>query len=322
MIRIRAYKPGDAIGICDLLSRYTKYKRDEAFWLWINRVWPDAPSIVAVAEEENEIVGHYAILPQELSINQKRVMGGLGVHAFVAPPFRNKVPIFAISKHCYKLAQKAGLKLVWGFPNKNYRLIQEKVEKWRCVHQFRAWQRTLGTVPVSEYSLEQICLSDARQQIQLNNFLETLPDNSRSGISATLISWLHRYHAHPQETYQFHFLKKRETLHGAVVSKIYTDPETTCKVGHIVEFRLSDNEHSFGLLAATELMFHKSGINQLVLWPVNPDFQAVLGEAGYLPEGFETFFGVKLLDTTFHDEFDQLTNICHWNLNMGMSDVF
>ena len=125
-INIRPYSRGDAKQIFGLFQKYTKYKRDASFWTWMNRILSD--SIVVVAEEEGNIIGHYAILPRTCVLNNGlELKAGLGVHAFVAPDRRNEISIFSISSLAYKLAKEKGIDFVYGFPNQNYRLIQEKI---------------------------------------------------------------------------------------------------------------------------------------------------------------------------------------------------
>lgn len=95
-INIRAYQNGDAEKIYTLFRQYSSYKRDDAFWVWMNRLL--AHSIISVAEIKGAIVGHYAILPRLCKMrNGTFLKAGLGIHSFVEPKHRKEVSIFSIS---------------------------------------------------------------------------------------------------------------------------------------------------------------------------------------------------------------------------------
>ncbi|MDA7664098.1 GNAT family N-acetyltransferase, partial [bacterium] len=217
MIRIRPYQPRDAQQVCDLLTKHTSYQRDAAFWLWSNRVWPESRSIVTVAEEEGVVVGHYAILPLTLNVGNRKLSAGIGVHAFIAPSHRKKVPIFQISKKCYAQAKEAGLQLIWGFPNANYCLIQEKVEGWQRVELFDAWVKPVAQKDASRLKIKSIDPDDSTQLLQLNDLLDACSLGDRAGWGASLAGWLDRYHHHPQNTYQFHIAQSGAEAVAALV---------------------------------------------------------------------------------------------------------
>jgi len=324
MVKIRAYKPGDARKICEMLSTYTDYERDEAFWLWINRIFPDQPAIIAVAEDGDEIVGHYAILPIMINFDGKRVLGGLGIHAFIAPPARTKVPIFAVSKYCYALAKNAGIRFVWGFPNKNYRIIQEKVEKWCCVDVFNAYEKQLPepTKFQGKGRLEEVSFSDPIAMLVVNELVEKVSALASIQTDATLQSWVRRYRMHPQVDYRLLIYKEQEEVLGVIVTKRYEDPTGGQVVGHVLEYRLVEDSTVVDLIQATENYFYGSGVRKSVLWPSNSEFRCGLDSLGYESTGFDTFFGVKLLDPEFKDDFEAFKDVRNWNLTMGMSDVF
>ena len=324
MVKIRAYQPGDAVQICNMLSRYTKYQRDEAFWLWINRILPDQSSIISVAEVDGEIVGHYAILPMELSIGSKSYKAGLGIHAFITPPARTLVPIFMVSKYCYRLAKEAGLQFIWGFPNSNYRVIQVKVEKWHCVDTFNALEKDISTVAAGPdgYALKEVDPLNPVDMLQLSELLEQSSRNASVQVEATINKWLRRYTMHPQSQYQIMLLSERDNIIGVVVTKCYQDVSNATILGHIMDYRLKETCDLEKMITATEQHFKSLGVGRAVLWPFNVELREVLTQKGYQSSGFDTFFGIKLIDRSMESEFQNLRSINNWNLTMGMSDVF
>ena len=87
-IVIRPYKFGDVQNIVTLLNR-TKYHRDTVFWVWLNRLLPEEESIIHVAENNGQIIGHYAAIPQTINYKGQKIKAALGLHAYVAEEFRN-----------------------------------------------------------------------------------------------------------------------------------------------------------------------------------------------------------------------------------------
>jgi hypothetical protein len=322
MIRIRPYQPGDAALVSELFTRNTPYLRDAAFWLWIHRVWPTENSISVVAEDNGNIVGHYAILPMPLSLGSIPVRAGLGVHAFVAPEYRGKVPIFQITKKCYGLAKDAGIQMLWGFPNANYRLIQEKVEGWRCVELFNAYEKKPRT-NTSPLELVPINPDNASDWLRLSDYLDRFQHSGKSEACEsvpTLKGWYNRYVRHPQNDYGFHLAMQGGNEVAALVTKVYENRDTGEKVGHLVDLA-SAPPHDVALIATLEAWF-STRVDQLCFWPLRESFRKALESADFQATGFSTFFGIKLLDPDLEPHMSTILDTNSWELNMGMSDVF
>ena len=137
-IKIREYTTEDRVKICSLLTRNTVYQRDPQFWCWINQCLGSMPPIIVVAEINSDVIGHYAIIPHPMMVGGKIITVGFGIHALIDSKFRKEVSIFDITTLAYKLAKERGLKLIYGFPNQEYRLIQEKIERWQKVSFFNS----------------------------------------------------------------------------------------------------------------------------------------------------------------------------------------
>ncbi len=292
-----------------------------AYWMWANRVWPEERSIVAVAEVRDQLVGHYAILPFRLQINGEFVSGGLGVNAYVAPAARDQVSIFQISKKARTLAKDAGLQVLWGFPNANYRLILEKVEGWHCVDLFKAFEKSPQEDRVSCLSLDSIDPLHPEQALYLNDFLDGCVSSALIGVSQTYTAWINRYSRHPYSEYQFHFLRDGREAVAALVTKVYQDPASGQTRGHVVDLAACDDAWNSEIIAALECYF-KASVDKLSFWPMNTHFRASLTSAGFAQDGFDTYMAVKVLDSNLECLIPELTRSEKWHLPMGMSDVF
>lgn len=319
-VTIRALEPADIARITTLFQRHSTYRRDAAFWLWINRVWPVAPSLVSVAVVDDEVVGHYAILPMDLRLaDGSGLRAGLGVHAFLSPEYRQAVNIFQISAYAYRQAQAAGLALVYGFPNAQYRLVQEKLERWRRVALFKAWTKPAMTAAVTTSA--RLMLADLRADEELQAALRLWEQADRTGEGVRPANcarwWQVRYLAHPQQPYQLHWLHTANGTPGLVVAKIF-QTEGTARA-HLVDYVLGENQTAAELLAAFEKEY-AARVTQFVHWPTDAALTKALVEADYQPDGFETYFGLRALGTAAPAP--ALLEAAAWRLMPGLSDAF
>lgn len=318
---IREYQPGDAKKIVSLLSNNTKYLRDEEYWLWSNRIWPEEDSIVVVAEEEGSVLAHYAILPLTVHIGGRKIEAGLGIHALVDPFARSKVPIFQITKRCYKIAKDRGIRLLYGFPNRNFRLIQEKVEGWKCVSHFNAYMKEISPSDSPTLSIETVTLDDALSSLRIHDLVEKTFNDSRFTVLPTYQGWIRRFGSHPQIRYGFHILGRDDTDVGVIVSRIYKDSNSGALEGQIVEMAVPQDLDRREIISAFE-NYCSTFAKSVCLWPIETEFEKAANSAGYTNTGFDTFFGIKILDPGLADEYPAITDIAAWRLPMAMSDVF
>ena len=322
-IDIRYYRPGDATGISALFTRYLPYQRDTEFWVWINRLLGGG-SIVSVAECGNRIIGHYGIVPRDFIIEGVRYHAGLGIHAFVAPEFRSKVSIFEISSLAYKEAKRTGLSFLYGFPNANYRYIQEKIEKWKCVSLFNAYELFLdafnGSDNCDAVSLTKIDRMDCSLLYPLQMLIEKSPESPVAPVTECR-HWLLRYLMHPQHLYELYEVKEREEMMGYAVMKKYQKEDKEYR--HIVDYVFSEKADMHKIIARIAGMAKEDHADCLSVWKGDSRFEKALQDTGFQPTGFDTFLGIKILDKALDETVvGKLTDFSNWRLVMGDTDSF
>lgn len=323
-IQIRPYKPGDTEQICELFTRCSPYLRDTAFWVWINRLLSSEDSIIAVAQKNDIIVGHYAIIPQIIHIDATPVSCGFGIHAIVDPQCRDAVSIFQISALAYKIAKAKGLAFVFGFPNANYRLIQQKIERWQQVALFNSYEiktQELYIKTTSDLTVNLVTEIDYATIYRLNQLNENR-NIARIELYRNLSYYINRYINHPQKLYKTYTVNSANNdIVGVFFCKEYT--KDGLKYFHIVDY-LYDQHAAFNNLLIAILSEFKDNYNTFSFWKGDAVFEQTIIDLGFKPIGFDTFLGVKILDKTVltAEQLDELLCFDNWKLVMGDSDAF
>lgn len=320
MIEIRPYRAGDAEKICKLLTNHTPYRRDIDFWIWINRLIGNRDSIISVATNKDEIVGHYAIVPMSvLTSNSNKLNAGLGIHALINPEYRNQVSIFSISALAYQMATNRGIDFIYGFPNKSYRLIQQKIERWEKVSIFNAYVKRLSkTKQELFFKWVPFDKEDPQNIGRLNNLLDlTLSKSIR--VKKPLWYYLTRYLNHPHKLYSCFLIQRNNIDFGFIVTKIYKSDTVNC--AHIVDYIVNDTD-LFELVLTDFENYFSNFADLSTQWPVSSDFERSLLKLSYEQNGFDTFFGIKFLSERGLSYKTELLEVKNWELMMGDSDAF
>lgn len=116
MWSLRRYKEGDEKDILELLRMNHVYRTIEE-WSW---EYKDNPfgNLIVVAEHDGRVVGHEALVPAYMKIGDRIVRGSQAVDLIVHPKFRRQGISLAIGKMLAMEAEKEGIDLSYGFPNK------------------------------------------------------------------------------------------------------------------------------------------------------------------------------------------------------------
>lgn len=325
---IRKHQKGDREQICKLFTQHTPYLRDTDFWLWVHRFWPSRDSIIYLAEEQGEVVGHYAVLPFELKVAQRRIQAGLGIHAFIAPDYRKKIPIFYLTRQCYQACKEEGIELLFGFPNANFRLIQEKVEGWKRVNDFLAWTRPLlpNTHPSlpPTLSLTPLDWQNSTHLAHLDDLFHLAPPPAQCVMQRSVSLWKRRFASHPQNTYQAFFVYEKASSCdfpiSAFVLKEFTHPQSQQTIGHLMDYVSLPSLSPEDLLASSIAAFSQQ-VTSLAYWPMHPSMEKALHKQDFVPDGFSTFFAIKVLNEALKDE-PLLYDKDMWFLPPSLSDAF
>jgi len=119
---MRDYHEGDEEGIFELFravhpEREYDYGKWLRWWRWMYKDNPAGPGRIWLAEQDNKIVGHYAIVPVRLSITGKTVLASQSLNTLTHPDYRRRNIFETLAKKVYAEAARDGIRIVYGFPN-------------------------------------------------------------------------------------------------------------------------------------------------------------------------------------------------------------
>jgi GNAT superfamily N-acetyltransferase len=114
-IIIRDYLEGDEGQINDLHNKEYNTNRNIEQWKWEFQNGPCGKSIFVVAEYKGKIIGTQALLPIILSQQGNDILSGKSEETLVDRDFRGKGILKKLLSRCFDIADKRGIKVIWGF---------------------------------------------------------------------------------------------------------------------------------------------------------------------------------------------------------------
>jgi GNAT superfamily N-acetyltransferase len=114
---VRKYKEGDKAGILELMNlEGNGEKRTCEHWSWEYGSNP-LGNLIWVAEHDQQIVGHMALIPTNMKIGEKNILGSQAVDLIVHPKYRHQGMFLTIGRTATEEAGREGVDVTYGFPN-------------------------------------------------------------------------------------------------------------------------------------------------------------------------------------------------------------
>jgi hypothetical protein len=314
---IRALEIQDLPILSEFFCRMTPYERGLKFVNWFYLL--QCPSFLAFGAWINDVlVGSVSVVEREIALEDGSIIKcGLSVHALINPEFQENISIFELTKPLYKRCGEVGMKLVLGYPNKNFYFIQEKIDKFKEILRFSALTFKSEEVKDSASDIKFELISEIHSIAYYLGF--QLNKNRKKGLhfQRSLGSYLYRTFLNPESKYLYLRIIEDKDI-GFIVLKEYKDNDSISL--HLVDYFL-DKDKSLELVI-TELLFaQKTRCDKFVFWPLSERLDNFLREYGFKDDGFETYFGCKNLGLE-EDIFQKITNRNNWQMAMIDSDVF
>lgn len=105
--------------IIHLFSLAFEKDMDESLWEWAFMENPCGNPIVSLCFDGDVLVGHYAIIPYDLTYQGRLIKGSLSMTTMVHPEHHKKGIFVKLAEQVYDVANELEYDLVFGFPNKN-----------------------------------------------------------------------------------------------------------------------------------------------------------------------------------------------------------
>ncbi|KYC40119.1 hypothetical protein WA1_29690 [Scytonema hofmannii PCC 7110] len=317
---VRPFRPGDELGIFALYHAVFNVDISYQDWQWVYQQMPEEPAIIVVAENNEGIVGHYAVQPRPFWLHGIPCLAGLAIGTMVHPSARNLTTLVEMAHLAYDICRQRGLLFLYAFSNDVAWKVRQVVLGWQALPQLTEWEGPL-LLPDSQ--------TDTKVQIWTDFPLEfvpslSLPNNeeNQKGIGGRRTpDWLHwRFFQNPDTKYKLLVVGSLNKMQGYAVLKEYV--RSGVRYGHIVDWQVpiaqaSTTKH---LLASALKEFAQSQVERVSCWalPLSSLFN-LLPDAGLSPTGRKTNFGYFNLSLQ-NDAI--LASDNNWNIQMGDSDVY
>lgn len=112
-VTTRTYKRGDEGGIVQFLARYDKEFTSD-IWKWKYHNTPG--KFISIAEYDNQVVGHMALLPMRMKVGRETITGCMSVDLFVNPDFRRQGIFLSLTENLVRSSEEERVPLMFGFP--------------------------------------------------------------------------------------------------------------------------------------------------------------------------------------------------------------
>lgn len=275
-MKLRKYQPGDEAGILELFTETYGIKRSLAWWQWYYQANPAGKAIIWVAEADNKIIGHRALVPYRFWDGQTYSIACQATDAATDQNYRGQGIFTQLTKAVIKEAESKGWKFIFSFPNEQSLPGNQKLG-WEPVKKLRKWVKPLLCFSKGGYN-------KSKEQNYLQTVLTVGEEFTlfwhKYGIAAagihkdgTYLKW--RYQDKPGEKYDLLAVIKNNELQAFVVVR------REANRGHLLEFMPGSLDPG-NLLKKVEAYLCSCGIKFVTMWPPQdlPMHPLLLG---YLP---------------------------------------
>lgn len=318
-MNITTYTRGDEIKIIHLFEEVFGRDMNLAFWQWRFTENPLNKIMIRLMWDNQKLVGHYAVSPVLLSINNKLVLTGLSMTTMTHPEYNGKGIFTSLAEELYQSEYTQNdLQAVWGFPNNNSHAGFIKNLQWV----------NLPVIPTFSLALNKLkrYLPKSKEIRKIELFtgeheeaytLITNPYRIKAQKTVAYLNW--RYFNNPLFSYAVFEIKHEGSLFFAV-AKLYATSNKEKEID-IVEFIVPDNKEIIhDLLQHLLVYYQEHNIVKINTWlPLNDSRHLTLEKIGFQNDLPITYMGVRAFNLQLSGELGKCDN---WCFSMGDSDVF
>lgn len=346
---VEAYRPGDETAILDLFRSEFNRERSLAHWRWKFLDNPYGGPFISLAwhREPRFLIGNQVLMPFQLCVDGRPVLGGHSLDLVVHHDFRRQGVFEQTAKHAFETLRRAGGSVLMAFPNASSYPGFVRTLHWRRILEPRLWVERLGVrrklrrllhasfpataadAPVrllARLGLERRARTAraATPGFEVGH-LDRLPeqtndlwDRERQAVDLSLwkdrtyLAW--RYERNPDHRFVFHSLFRGEVLEGLAVS---TERDG---IALICEFIVPSRSVALGRRLLVETSLHHAGamVDEVHFLGYGAGyFREAFAEFAVRPSPANVFVGRALVDDALTD---RMAEADRWTLSYGDGD--
>jgi len=318
-IRIRDYRPGDEYGITTLFRvGDPRHERSVEYWRWSNSGSIYGNFLSSVAEYDDTIIGHYALVGFPLLVGKHRMHAAFGQQAVIHPRFRNLKVFMDLACEVFRRAKKV-YDVLYAFPNDRMVELKTSLLGWTRVERFAASEVRVDALPAEIPRTLRVRRLDGYGEIPADWYDPAEGEIALAGGGAFL-EW--RLARHPIYHYVTLAVTEGGIQIGYMVLKLYREPDTGETIGHLIDYETVGGETRplVGLLAAARGFFQFHGIQRLRFWNKKKPYQEFFNTL--FPDHREAFESNLAVLPLVDQSKDILVRPDHWSFAMVHSDAF
>lgn len=318
-MKIRPYIKGDETLIMDLDKRELPSRwnpRTIKNWQWkFTNQNPAGKSFVWVAENQGELIAHFAAVPYRLKVFDIEILGSHSIGSLVDKRYQNRGLIKFVGDRMFEDLVASKVLVTWGFPNHRAHEIQKVFLGYKDLILFNNWliegqkikiQDVIGFKEIKEFDKS----FDQFWEFCKNDYDILIKRNSN------YLNW--RYLQRPDQRYFPHALIENKELKGYVVLKIFQ--EVNLLRGHIVDiFAAKEDSLTLSKLINGALGFFKRhSVHEVTSWIWgNSLVEDIFIKKGFNRQGLKKPLILRInLDFKYNRE---IAENSHWYFAMGDS---
>ncbi len=322
-----------------------KDKLDPRFWNWEFMQGPDGKALIYVVDDEDKIIGHFADVPRQFSVNREAVLGTLSLDLMVRPDYWRRGIFAAMGRYgAQRVKEEKGL-FMTAFPIRPETILGFKKIGWEEVTKlpvlaypirFRGiLNRYLHFLPLSLFMggfirafyflLYSLRSEEKREGVEIervDSFDELFDRFWQKALSLhpligsrnrQYLTW--RYLQHPTRHYTIYRAQRSEEMTGYIVLRKVDLLNFNSAV--IVDLLALDEESISALVKRGIQHSRQEGADLLgFMVPQGHSYYKGLRRMGFLPS-FKTF----LFMIYPHSEREMILSPGKWYVNWGDTDV-
>lgn len=339
--QIRQFVRGDEERIVELFNQIFRTNRPMKRWNWQFADNPMGASYIALAESDGELVGQYCVMRQQLNFGGRQVHAAQSCDTMVRSDQQGKRWFVRLAEACYADGSAQGMKVVFGFPNRNsfpgfvrslgwHRIAS--LPEYHCRTSITDFAGRIGGLPFALLLRLRLRFREMllRRNVKGGRVVtsDEIPESVASLLDETrnyeilsiwkdlsYMKW--RYQQHPEHRYVYHVLYVGDSADGLIVVRDSGKSAAVCELIH----RKKDVSQAAYLLNAA-VRHHASGMVQTINFHGHDDgfFHSVFRRCGFGVSYSNSFIfsGRVFGDSELERRFLMPQN---WTVVLGDTDV-